>query len=165
MPAGAAQGFQRGGGFGRGLVLRREHDGPARGHEVLGDGRARLVTSVGHGTRDLPETDRWLQAGDCGDLRRRASATPKLRRAVTTAFRQRYSRITMPDTAVCEPTTTGPAMPLLVVLNVAELTRLAWRVASKLAGSDGHAPLLLETMRADSGNTVVVGLNEETCRG
>jgi hypothetical protein len=82
----------------------------------------------------------------------------------------------MPDTAVCEPTTTGPAtpgrptrrwrwLPLLVVLNVAELTRLAWRVASKLAGSDGHAPLLLETMRADSGNTVVVGLNEETCRG
>lgn len=82
----------------------------------------------------------------------------------------------MPDTVVCEPTTTGPAtpgrptrrwrwLPLLVVLNVAELTRLAWRVASKRAGSDGHAPLLLETMRADSGNTVVVGLNEETCRG
>lgn len=33
IPVGAAEGLQCSGGIGRRLLLRREHDGPARGHE------------------------------------------------------------------------------------------------------------------------------------
>lgn len=78
----------------------------------------------------------------------------------------------MPDTDVCEPATTAPAvprrgkrrrrwLPLLVVVNVAALTHLAWRVAQMRAKPDGHATVLIEAARTGPGNTVELVMKGE----